>query len=66
MEQRNNTELQVGDKVEVLGNAQGTCWELGYIADIDGNNEALINFGDRDFPIYGLGIRKPFSRLVKV
>lgn len=65
MTTENKETLQVGDKVEVLGNAQGTVWELGYIADIDGNNEALINFGDRDYPIYGMGIRKPLSRLVR-
>jgi hypothetical protein len=58
--------FEVGDKVEILGNARGTCWELGHIANIDGNGEALINYGDRDFPIYGMGIRKPLSSLRKV
>ena len=61
----NTKELKVGDAVRILGNAKGTCWEYGYIADIT-NGEALINYGDRDFPIYGMGIRKPLSKLEKV
>jgi len=58
-------ELTIGTKVRILGNAKDTCWEYGYIADIT-NGEALINYGDRDSPIYGMGIRKPLSQLEKV
>ena len=58
-------ELKIGDTVRILGNAKDTCWEYGYIADIT-NGEALINYGDLDFPIYGMGIRKPLSQLEKV
>jgi len=58
-------ELTIGTKVRIFGNAQDTCWEFGYIVDIT-NGEALINYGDRDFPIYGMGIRKPLSKLEKV
>ena len=58
-------ELKIGDKIRILGNAKGICWEYGFIADIK-DNEALINYGDRDFPIYGMGIRKPLSKLEKV
>lgn len=42
MTQENDEMLKVGDKVEILGNARGTAWKTGYIASIDGNNEALI------------------------
>jgi len=58
-------ELTIGTKVRILGNARGTCWEFGYITDIV-NGEALINYGDRDFSIYGMGIKKPLTKLEKV
>ena len=60
-----NNIISIGDKVKIVGNAQDTCWEFGYVENII-NNEALINYGDRDFPLYGMGIRKPVSHLKKV
>jgi len=57
--------LTIGDKVCILGNAKGRCWEYGFIADIE-NGEALINYGDAITYIFGMGIRKPLSQLEKV
>ena len=54
--------IGVGDRVRILGNAKDTCWEFGYVMDIDGDG-ALINFGSRDNPIYGMGIRKRMDEL---
>ena len=59
------TELKVGDAVRILGNAKGTCWEYGYIADIK-DGEALINYGTPLTPVYGMGIRKPLSQLENI
>jgi len=64
-ESKMTQKFKIGDKVRILGNAKDTCWEYGFIADIK-NNEALINYGDRDFPIYGMGIRKQLFKLEKV
>ena len=56
------TEIKEGSHVRILGNAVGTCWETGYVTDINAEG-ALINFGSRDSPIYGMGIRKPLFSL---
>lgn len=66
MTDNNDEMLKVGDKVEIHSNARGTVWKTGYIANIDKNGEALINYGDQMFPEYGMGIRKPMSQLRKV
>lgn len=55
--------IREGSHVKILGNAKGTCWETGYVADINPENEALINFGTKDFPVYGMGIRRQLSEL---
>ena len=39
--------LHVGNYVKVIGNAKGTVWESGVIADID-EDGALIKYGVRD------------------
>ena len=52
-----------GSHVRILGNAVGTCWETGYVADLNPENEALINFGTKENPIYGMGIRRQISEL---
>lgn len=59
-------EITEGAHVRILGNAKGTCWETGYVADINPENEALINFGSKDNPIYGMGIRRQLSELEAV
>ena len=56
-------EIREGTQVKILGNASGTCWETGYVADINPEDEALINFGSKDTPIYGMGIRRQLSEL---
>ena len=48
-------EIKVGSRVRIHANAKGTCWEYGFIADIKGN-DALINYGTQQHPIYGMGI----------
>ena len=58
----NNTEIKEGSQVRVLGNAKGTCWEIGRVVDINAEG-ALINFGTIQYPIYGMGIRKPLFSL---
>ena len=54
--------IKVGDRVRILGNAEGTCWEEGFVKDISADG-ALINYGSRDNPIYGMGIRKSLDEL---
>ena len=48
-------EIEIGSKVRIHANAKGTCWEYGFIADIKGN-DALINYGTPQHPIFGMGI----------
>ena len=57
------TEIKEGTQVRILGNAKDTCWETGYVVDINPEDGALINFGSRDNPIYGMGIRRQISEL---
>ena len=59
-------EIIEGTHVRILGNAVGTCWETGYVADLNPENEALINFGSKENPIYGMGIRRQLSELEAV
>ena len=56
------TKITEGTKVRILGNAKDTCWETGYVADINADG-ALINFGSKDYPIKGIGIWKPLDKL---
>ena len=58
----NNPEIIEGSQVRILGNAVGTCWEIGRVVDINAEG-ALINFGSKEYPIYGMGIRKPLFSL---
>ena len=59
-------EIIEGSHVRILGSAVGTCWETGYVADLNPENEALINFGTKENPIYGMGIRRQISELEAV
>ena len=54
--------FHVGDKVRVDENAKGTIWETGIIADIN-KDDALINYGTPQNPIFGMGRRVPLTRL---
>ena len=54
--------FHVGDKVRVDGNAKNTIWETGIITDLN-KDGALINYGDRWSPIYGMGRRVRTSKL---
>ena len=56
------TTIKVGDKVRIPENSKDTCWETGTVVDINSDG-ALINYGDRWDPIYGMGIRKPLDQL---
>lgn len=55
-------EIKVGDYVRVKTNAKGTTWEYGYVVRIE-DGKALINYGNKDFPIYGLGIMERLEDL---
>ena len=48
-------EIAIGSRVRIHANAKGTCWEYGFIVDIKGN-DALINYGTPQHPIFGMGI----------
>ena len=48
-------EIKIGSRIRIHANAKGTCWEYGFIAEIR-DNEALINYGTPQHPIFGMGI----------
>jgi hypothetical protein len=54
--------IEEGSHVRIFGNAKDTVWETGHVVDID-EEGALINFGSKQFPIYGMRIRKPLDKL---
>lgn len=55
-------EIERGSYVRIIGNAKNTCWETGYVMDIN-EKGAMINYGSGQFPIYGMGIREPLDQL---
>jgi len=57
------TIIKKGSHVRIIGNAKGTCWETGYVVDINEDGYALINYGSWQIPIYGMGIRRSLNKL---
>lgn len=50
--------IKEGDYVKIIGNAPGTVWETGYIANIN-DDGYLIKYGRPGMGgLYGLGINK--------
>jgi len=56
-----HTELTKGTKVHIL-DADSTYWEYGYIVAINAK-DALINYGSKTYPNYGMGGRVPLHSL---
>ncbi len=53
-----------GDRVKIIGKAVGTMWEYGYIDNINEKEQtAIINYGSKDWPAYGLAIPEPLKNL---
>ena len=51
-----NRILKVGSKVYIdKPTHKGWFWKYGWVAEIR-DNEALINYGIQQYPIYGMGI----------
>ena len=57
-----HTKLKAGSAVRIIGSSAGSAWETGFIVDIN-EKGALINFGSKDYPVHGAGIRKPLEIL---